>query len=109
MGRPLERMDKSEDLPQSERQPRGQGCHDDSVENQGYPDQFLKLVWDFYFQTCLNRERYLLLVPKETIMSEQEICYVKQAVLSSKDWDVYQSIVRKLFKMMAIDSKEVSV
>lgn len=38
-------------------------------------------------------------------MSKQEICYVKQAVRFTNDWDVYQVILRQVFKMMVNNSK----
>jgi|GEM_PF-318111 len=38
-------------------------------------------------------------------MSKQELCYVKQAVRFTKDWDVYQIILRQVFKMIVNEGK----
>ena len=37
-------------------------------------------------------------------MSKQEICYVKQSVCCINDWDVYQIILRQVFKMFIHDA-----
>lgn len=42
-------------------------------------------------------------------MSKQEICYVKQAVRFTNDWDVYQRILRKVFKEMVVRSNTNSL
>jgi len=38
-------------------------------------------------------------------MDKKELAFAKQAILSTKDWDIYQAIIRKCLRGVDIDCK----
>jgi hypothetical protein len=69
------------------------------VEKSGPPDQSYPLVWGFFIS---GPQPY----QEEQQMEKKEIAFTKQAILTTKDWDAYQAIIRKCLRTPEVKARD---